>query len=125
MKTILHYFYRKLPLTFQEQLMSYLLFWLIQSFLPALINPTALPKNSCIINPGITVTVLFGSEWLIGAQTSLEQIAASAVLAEPGSDLFFDSIHDHSLTEWRDSWESTHQDTDKLPEVFIPLTNRT
>jgi hypothetical protein len=49
----------------------------------------------------------------------------SAVLAEPGSDLFFDSIHDHSLTEWRDSWESTHQDTDKLPEVFIPLTNRT
>jgi hypothetical protein len=69
--------------------------------------------------------VLFGSEWLIGAQTSLEQIAESAVLAEPGSDLFFDSIHDHSLTEWRDSWESTHQDTDKLPEVFIPLTNRT
>ena len=88
-------------------------------------QPNGFTENICIINSGITVTVLFGSEWLIGAQISLEQIAEFAVLAEPGSDLFFDSIHDHSLTEWRDSWESTHQDTDKLPEVFIPLTNRT
>ena len=99
---------------------------LVDTIISSSVNqPNGFTENSCIINPGITVTVLFGSEWLIGAQTSLEQIAASAVLAEPGSDLFFDSIHDHSLTEWRDSWESTHQDTDKLPEVFIPLTNRT
>jgi hypothetical protein len=99
---------------------------LVDTIISSSVNqPNGFTENSCIINPGITVTVLFGSEWLIGAQTSLEQIAESAVLAEPGSDLFFDSIHDHSLTEWRDSWESTHQDTDKLPEVFIPLTNRT
>jgi hypothetical protein len=99
---------------------------LVDTIISSSVNqPNGFTENICIINPGITVTVLFGSEWLIGAQTSLEQIAASAVLAEPGSDLFFDSIHDHSLTEWRDSWESTHQDTDKLPEVFIPLTNRT
>jgi hypothetical protein len=99
---------------------------LVDTIISSSVNqPNGFTENICIINPGITVTVLFGSEWLIGAQTSLEQIAESAVLAEPGSDLFFDSIHDHSLTEWRDSWESTHQDTDKLPEVFIPLTNRT
>jgi hypothetical protein len=99
---------------------------LVDTIISSSVNqPNGFTENICIINPGITVTVLFGSEWLIGAQISLEQIAASAVLAEPGSDLFFDSIHDHSLTEWRDSWESTHQDTDKLPEVFIPLTNRT
>jgi hypothetical protein len=99
---------------------------LVDTIISSSVNqPNGFTENICIINPGITVTVLFGSEWLIGAQISLEQIAESAVLAEPGSDLFFDSIHDHSLTEWRDSWESTHQDTDKLPEVFIPLTNRT
>jgi hypothetical protein len=99
---------------------------LVDTIISSSVNqPNGFTENICIINPGITVTVLFGSEWLIGAQIPLEQIAEFAVLAEPGSDLFFDSIHDHSLTEWRDSWESTHQDTDKLPEVFIPLTNRT
>ena len=99
---------------------------LVDTIISSSVNqPNGFTENICIINPGITVTVLFGSEWLIGAQLSLKQIAESVVLAEPGSDLFFDSIHDHSLTEWRDSWEATHQDTDKLPEVFIPLTNRT
>ena len=99
---------------------------LVDTIISSSVNqPNGFTENICIINPGITVTVLFGSEWLIGAQIPLEQIAEFAVLAEPGSDLFFDSIHDHSLTEWRDSWESTHQDTDKLPEVFIRLTNRT
>ena len=49
----------------------------------------------------------------------------SNIIAEPVSDLYFDSIHDHSLASWRDSWKATHQDTDKFPEVFIPLTNRT
>jgi hypothetical protein len=46
-------------------------------------------------------------------------------LAEPGSDAYFDTVHDHSLSEWRESWEATHQDTDKFPEAFVPYTNRT
>jgi len=46
------------------------------------------------------------------------------VLAEPVSELYFDSVHDHSLSSWQESWNATHQDTDKFPEVFIPLTNR-
>lgn len=46
------------------------------------------------------------------------------ILGEPVSDLYFDSIHDHSLSSWKASWAATHQDTDKFPDVFIPLTNR-
>lgn len=46
------------------------------------------------------------------------------ILGEPVSDFYFDSIHDHSLSSWKASWERDHQDTDKFPAVFIPLTNR-
>jgi hypothetical protein len=89
-----------------------------------LINPTASQKDICVINSGVTVTVLFGSEWLIGAQILSEQGNEFLVIVEPGDDSYFDTIHDHSLEEWQESWESTHQDTDKFPSVFIPLANR-
>ena len=36
----------------------------------------------------------------------------------------FKAFHDHSLSTWQESWESTHQDTDKFPPAFIPFTNR-
>ena len=102
---------------------------LVDTVISSVVNrPNGFTENICIINPGITVTVLFGSEWLIGTEIEpgpSSNIPEFAVLAEPGDDLFFDSIHDHSLTEWRDSWEATHQDTDKFPEVFISLTDRT
>jgi hypothetical protein len=91
---------------------------------PSVDQPNGFTEDSCTINPGVTVTVLSGSEWFIGTQILSAQESDFAVIAEPGNDLFFDSIHDHSLIEWRDSWESTHQDTDKFPEIFIPLTNR-
>jgi hypothetical protein len=91
---------------------------------PSVDQPNGFTEDSCIINPGITVTVLFGSEWLIGIQIPSEQADEFAVIAEPGNDLYFDTIHDHSLEEWRESWESTHQDTDKFPVAFLPLTNR-
>ena len=77
-----------------------------------------------IVNSGITVTVLSGSEWFIGDQILSSQDDEFAVFvdAAPG---FFDSIHDHSLVEWQEHWEATHQDTDKFPDVFVTLTNRT
>jgi hypothetical protein len=37
---------------------------------------------------------------------------------------YFSTIHDHSLTEWKNAWRAEHQDTDKFPDLFIPLTNR-
>lgn len=54
----------------------------------------------------------------------LEEESESLVILEPGDDSYFNSIHDHSLSEWKDYWEATHQDTDKFPDIFIPLTNR-
>jgi hypothetical protein len=39
-------------------------------------------------------------------------------------EAYFLSIHDRSLSEWQQAWESEHQDTDKFPDIFIPLTNR-
>jgi len=87
-------------------------------------QPNGFTEDICIINSGVTVTVLLGSEWFIGAQIQSEQEGDYLVIAEPGNDLYFNTIHDHSLEEWRESWESTHQDTDKFPSVFIPLTNR-
>jgi hypothetical protein len=91
---------------------------------PNVNQPNGYTEDSCIINSGVTVTILPGSEWLIGDPVPSEQQNEFTVILEPGSDLYYDTIHDHSLEEWQSSWESTHQDTDKFPVVFIPLTNR-
>ena len=98
--------------------------WFIGDLIVNPEQPNGFTEDICIINSGVTVTVLFGSEWLIGPQIPSEQEGEFLVIAEPGDDLYFDTIHDHSLEEWQESWELTHQDTDKFPAVFIPLTNR-
>ena len=87
-------------------------------------RPNGFTENMSQINSGVTVTVLSGSKWLISAPVPSEQQNEFTVILEPGSDLYYDTIHDHSLEEWQSSWESTHQDTDKFPAVFIPLVNR-
>jgi hypothetical protein len=100
----------------------------VNTLIPLNINqPNAFTEDIAVINSGVTVTISFGSEWLIGFESTegpLAEIPESLFIAEPGNDLYFDTIHDHSLEEWQESWESTHQDTDKFPSVFIPLTNR-
>jgi hypothetical protein len=90
---------------------------------PSTEQPNGFTELLAIINPGITVTVLSGSTWFIDEQIPSDQENDYEILVDavPG---FFDSIHDHSLAEWREHWEATHQDTDKFPAVFIPLTNR-
>lgn len=75
------------------------------------------------INPGVTVTINEGLEWLI-TTLSLDQAPTFVFDLEPASPEFFDSIHDHSLSDWQAFWERDHQDTDKFPPIFIPYTNR-
>ena len=87
-------------------------------------QPNGFTEELCAVNSGVTVTVLAGSEWFIGTQLPLAQAPEFTINAEPGNDLYFDSIHDHSLSEWEASWESTHQDSDKFPVILIPCTNR-
>lgn len=57
-------------------------------------------------------------------EDSISTIDDYNFILEPGNDSYFDAIHDHSLAEWRIAWEREHQDTDKFPDIFAPLTNR-
>ena len=70
-----------------------------------------------------TTQVFIGLEDENEADLFLQE-SGDEIIAEPGNDDYFGTIQDHSLSEWKDAWEATHQDTDKFPSVFIPLTNR-
>jgi hypothetical protein len=49
-------------------------------------QPNGFTEEICVINSGVTVTVLFGSEWFIGTQIPSEQGNEFLVIAEPGDD---------------------------------------
>lgn len=87
-------------------------------------SPNGFTEDLAQINSGVTVTVLDGSSWYIGTPIPSTQTNGFRFLVEPGSREYFDTIHDHSLSEWKNAWESQHQDTDRFPDVFVPLTNR-
>jgi len=86
--------------------------------------PNGFTELTCTINSGVTVTILDGSTWLIGEQIPSEQTPSFSVLAEPGNELYFDTIHDHSLAEWREVWERDFQQTEPFPELLVAFTNR-
>lgn len=87
-------------------------------------KPNGFTQDLCAIDAGVTVTILDTSEWLIGQQQTGGVAANDAFLLEYGNDEFLNTIHDHTLSEWRDAWNQQHQQTDKFPDIFIPLTNR-
>jgi len=78
----------------------------------------------CQINNGVTVTVPDGATWFIGDAIPAKDFDDFKIVLEPGDDAYFDTIHDHSLSEWRGAWENEHQDTEPFPEILVPLTNR-
>jgi len=85
--------------------------------------PNGFTETTCTINPGVTVTVNDGSSWLIGEQIPSAQDNEYIVLLEPVGD-YVNTIHDHSLSEWKTAWEAQHQQDNRFPAVFAPLTNR-
>jgi len=86
--------------------------------------PGAFTESLCEINSGVTLTVADNATWLIGTAINAVDYDNYRFILEPGDDTYFDTIHDHSLSEWRRAWEESHQDTDAFPEIFVPLTNR-
>ena len=87
-------------------------------------KPNGFTDNLCEIVSGVTVTVLDGSEWLIGEATgSTGDVLNDLFLLEFGEG-YLDTIHDHTLSEWRDTWNAQHHPDDKFPDLFVPLTNR-
>ncbi len=88
------------------------------------ITANAFSETSCEIAAGVTVTVNPGITWLIGERIPAADYDNYKIILEVGDDAYYDTIHDHSLSEWQNAWEREHQDTDRFPELFVPLTNR-
>ena len=89
-------------------------------------KPNGFTQDLCVIDSGSTVTVLDGSEWLIGSQTTPGAAVDTnnSFILEFGNEEFLNTIHDHTLAEWRDAWIAQHQQSDRFPDIFVPLTNR-
>jgi hypothetical protein len=81
-------------------------------------------KALATIDSGVTVEIELGSFWLIGETVFPETDPQDKFLLDPSPNYDPNTIHEHSLTEWREAWEREHQDTDKFPNVFIPLVTR-
>lgn len=88
------------------------------------ITVNSFSETSCEIGPGVTVTVNPGVTWYIGERIPAADYDNYKIILEVGDNAYYDTVHDHSLSEWQDAWEREHQDTDRFPEVFVPLTNR-
>jgi hypothetical protein len=88
-------------------------------------NGGAFTEALCIIeSPGGIVTVSNNATWIIGTRIPSANSDQFKIDLEPGDDAYYATIHDHSLSDWKAAWNREHQDTDRFPEVFIPLTNR-
>jgi hypothetical protein len=88
------------------------------------ITVNSFSETSCEIAAGVTVTVNAGVTWYIGERIPAADYDNYKIILEVGDDAYYDTIHDHSLSEWQDAWEREHQDTDRFPELFVSLTNR-
>lgn len=88
------------------------------------IGANAFTETSCTINSGVTVTVSAGSTWLIGERIPADNFGDFKIILEVGDDAYYDTIHDHSLSEWQNAWSREHQETERFPEIFVPLVNR-
>lgn len=88
------------------------------------ISVNSFSETSCAINPGVTVTVDPGVTWYIGERIPAADYDDFKIILEVGDDAYYDTIHDHSLSEWQNAWNREHQDTDRFPELLVPLTNR-
>lgn len=94
----------------------------INTLIPVGVN--AFTQESCEITSGVTVTVSEGSTWLIGFAIPDSESGDYKIILEVGDEAYWETIHDHSLSEWRNAWLATHPPDDPFPDLFVPLTNR-
>ena len=88
------------------------------------ISANAFTETLCEIGAAATVTVNSGITWYIGERIPAADYDDFKIILEVGDDAYYDTIHDHSLSEWQNAWSREHQDTDRFPELLVPLTNR-
>lgn len=94
----------------------------IDTLIPPGVN--AFTDTLCEITSGVTVTVSSGSTWLIGFPIPSNTFDDFKIFLEVGNEAYWETIHDHSLAEWRNAWIASHPSDDPFPDLFIPLTNR-
>jgi hypothetical protein len=72
------------------------------------------------VSTGVTVTIPSGSTWFIDNNT----VSASQdfILLDLTENYTGQDEHQHSLSEWQQAWQRDHQQDDRFPDVFIPLT---
>jgi len=86
-------------------------------------NSNAFTQTSCTITNTGSVEISEGSSWFIGEVILNRDFFK--FICEPGNDLYYQTIHDHSLSEWRGTWNATHKtDNEPFPAEFIPYANR-
>ena len=95
---------------------------------PVLTNVT-LPSNLYVatITPFVidsTGSVEVPSTSILAIGEVVTNTAAFGILCDIGSEEYFNTVHDHSLFQWQTAWQAQHQETDRFPAVFVPLTNR-
>jgi hypothetical protein len=49
-------------------------------------------------------------------------LTESLIEADVTDNYVVTDLHDHSLSEWQEAWKREHQDSDRFPEVLVPLT---
>jgi len=80
-------------------------------------------EDPLVIQDTGTVEISITSVVEVGLAASLPG-SQFGIIVEVGDDAYFNTVHDHSLSEWTIAWQNEHQDTDRFPEIFVPLTNR-
>lgn len=79
----------------------------------------------CVIDASGSVEITSGTTWLIGSIIPESDGEFYKIICEPGNDAYYDTFHEHSLSEWKDSWNSTHKtDNEPFPAEFVPYANR-
>lgn len=73
---------------------------------------------SAAVDPGFSVTVPEGSTWLIN---TLTVAGGDLFIIEPSDTYDYDSVHEHSRSEWLTAWRRERSPEDSLPAIFDSL----
>ena len=96
-----------------------------------LTNVSAYSVTYAAVSSGITVQVNNNNPvtsgeltWIIGPDLNASGTIPDSKIALDTTENWYDTLHQHSLTEWRDAWKRDHSMDDRFPEaVFKPFTN--
>jgi hypothetical protein len=94
---------------------------------PSFFVPYSLPAGyngytnlAATVASGAVVTIPYESSWFIDSDSINPN--EDFILLDPTENYTGQDEHQHSLSEWQEAWQRDHQQDDKFPDLFIPLT---